>query len=1078
MPHEFKASCLRRVANWSKIEAEHKIDKPTFSAEKVLHDLQDRSPKMKALLENIQKLDAQDMKQHGHHFKHFIFSDVKSGGYGAKIIASCLAASGKHLIYNKNHTLKSDNQLRLTKDDNFALLCSTAVFDKPIAVKTKKSIFGLYNRRPDNVWGSLLRFVVMDSGFKEGVDLFDVKYVHIFEPQVSKADQRQVIGRATRTCGQMGLDFNPKQGWPLEVFQYDVEIPEEHEHIFGNAKNLDTLFDLFLENSDIDKRLLVLADELDKYTIIGSVDYELNKNIHRFKIEDDEEIVHHFEFSGGDSSSPVPVACASDNCGKSRPTKEVPVSTIVMVLAAVGRGLKIPDLQVYPRDFFCKALKKDAKYCDHVRKAAKDPQAYVGAHTEAFDKFLISKKYNALPSPLRKEVVSFIDNVKIQLVMGDSTIPSISEKKTGSFVEMRNYVNTHYSRFTWPKVKLENHCGQVEGTRGGSGKIIGFTPTQDFVRHFFTPSNPLKGMLLNHSVGTGKTCCAIATATTTFEKAGYTILWVTRTTLKNDIWKNMFDQVCSLTIKEKLDKGAKIPEEQADRMKMLSNAWAIRPISYKQFTNLVEGKNQLYDRLVKRNGKSDPLRKTLLIIDEAHKLYGGSDLSAIERPNMDKLKAALMNSYKVSGKNSVKLMLMTATPYTNDPMELVKLVNLCKEAHAHMPDTYEAFSAKYLNSKEGVFSKKGKMRFLNDIAGYISYLNRERDARQFAQPRLHPMVVPKVTDNDYTVAEEIKRLENQVDKLESKLQEKKEAYQTSKEHLMVQKREIGEMREMKEGASPVTKRQIDINIHEERMQVDKELHTLKKNYQNATKDMKEELAGLEAKLNKLRSGLPYRAVTKCWNDGDEGDEEGEEEQSPARQVYTKVELQRMVTADKVLAEIEKLKVKLQKQEAKMLQTKNEELKMRLRHSNGQLKAVIEDLKVINDSPRKFKAFKQTQKEVKKEEAEFRKEMAEERREQALAKKEDRLEALKERKERAVMTKEMKLAKQMEKERRAAERIAAKQAKEQEKVRKANERAAAKKEKEREKAREKERKAEEKAHKAAERAAAKQAKRKR
>ena len=43
------------------------------------------------------------------------------------------------------------------------------------------------------------------------------------------------------------------------------------------------------------------------------------------------------------------------------------------------------------------------------------------------------------------------------------------------------------------------------------------------------------------------------------------------------------------------------------------------PISYKQFTNLIEGKNKFYLDLVKRNGKEDPLKKTLIIIDEAHK---------------------------------------------------------------------------------------------------------------------------------------------------------------------------------------------------------------------------------------------------------------------------------------------------------------------------------------------------------------------------------------------------------------------------------------------------------------------------
>ena len=157
-------------------------------------------------------------------------------------------------------------------------------------------------------------------------------------------------------------------------------------------------------------------------------------------------------------------------------------------------------------------------------------------------------------------------------------------------------------------------------------------------------------------------------------------------------------------------------------------------MSYKQFTNLVSKENKMYQALVKKNGATDPLKKTLLIIDEAHKLYseiGG--MSTLEKPNMKILHETIMNSYNVSGVNSVKLLLMTATPITNNPMELIKLLNLCKPFEEQMPTIFEDFSDKYLN-EQGTFSNVGKSEYLNDIAGYISYLNREKDIRQFAQP--------------------------------------------------------------------------------------------------------------------------------------------------------------------------------------------------------------------------------------------------------------------------------------------------------------------------------------------------------
>jgi hypothetical protein len=244
---------------------------------------------------------------------------------------------------------------------------------------------------------------------------------------------------------------------------------------------------------------------------------------------------------------------------------------------------------------------------------------------------------------------------------------------------------------------------------------------------------------------THNTCSAIAAATANFEPFGYTILWVTRTTLKNDIWKNMFDQVCHKGIQERIMNGEVIPDLHKERMRLLSKAWRIRPMSYKQFSNLVSKKNQYYEQLVKENGEADPLQKTLLVIDEAHKLYGGNDLSSLERPDMAALHQALMNSYAVSGENSVRLLLMTATPITKHPLELVQLINLCRPIEKQIPATFEQFAGQYL-TEEGRFTPAGQDQFLDEIAGHISYLNREKDARQFSQPRVKRVMVPILSD--------------------------------------------------------------------------------------------------------------------------------------------------------------------------------------------------------------------------------------------------------------------------------------------------------------------------------------------
>jgi hypothetical protein len=131
-----------------------------------------------------------------------------------------------------------------------------------------------------------------------------------------------------------------------------------------------------------------------------------------------------------------------------------------------------------------------------------------------------------------------------------------------------------------------------------------------------------------------------------------------------------------------------------------------------------------------------------LIIDEAHKLYGGYDLLPAEKPDMKKLDAALQNSFKVSGNDSVKLLLMTATPYTNDPMELIKLLNLMQENENKLPSSFDEFQHVFLDEETGTFTEEGRDLFLEKMNGLVSFLDRGNDAREFAQPRVSLVTVP------------------------------------------------------------------------------------------------------------------------------------------------------------------------------------------------------------------------------------------------------------------------------------------------------------------------------------------------
>ena len=763
----FDPDCIRKRSNWSIVRNEFKFDHPDFHSEMFLKDMPTFSPKLVALLKKIEKLDERDQKKYGKTFKHFIFSDIKSGGQGAKMIAAGLAASGWNMAYTSEWlnraayeaskekgnkipepkygplSLLSKRDLLATRKHNFLLLSSVGVFNKPIGVQMKKSMLALFNSRPENIYGDLARIIVMDSGFKEGIDLFDIKYVHMFEPAMNAADQKQVIGRGTRTCGQKGLPFHPTQGWPLEVFIYDLEIPDTLRFSLLGA---DTGQDLWMKAMKMDVRLANFEYDMERLAVAGSVDFELNKAVHNFQVDllddDADEVILGGTNVGG------------TNVEGSKSENESMIESI--------NSFGHKEMVKYIQDNFSK-FKWDNVKMENL--CGELPKEWENWEPKEPDSPKVSEKESELPvlSSLSERSSS---SSKSASPISKLSSSSKSEKTSSSKSELPELSDSNETIATATLIdSTKKRISEASATlldddltektlkdsskrsiEGGASTVLQFNPSQGFIQQYFTPFAPVKGMLLYHSTGSGKTCSAIAAATANFEPFGYTILWVTRTTLKNDIWKNMFDQVCHKSIQERIMNGEVIPDVHKERMRLLSKAWRIRPMSYKQFSNLVSKKNQYYEQLVKENGEADPLQKTLLIIDEAHKLYGGNDLSSLERPDMPALHQALMNSYAVSGENSVRLLLMTATPITKHPLELVQLINLCKPIEKQIPATFDQFASQYL-TEEGTMTPLGQEQFLDQIAGHISYLNREKDARQFSQPRVKRVLVPILSES-------------------------------------------------------------------------------------------------------------------------------------------------------------------------------------------------------------------------------------------------------------------------------------------------------------------------------------------
>jgi len=796
-----EALCIRNTGTWANVKPEHKFDSAKFKPDIVLKDLPDLSPKIYNMIQRINELDAKDMANENRYYKHIIYSDV-SGVYGAKMVASSLIANKFNLIYSNKFAIKPDLQDK-DKDRTFGLLTTSTVYQKPLTVGLKKKMMTLMNERPANINGKNMRIIVLDSGYKEGLDVFDVKYMHILEPLETKAEYTQVIGRGTRYCGQSGLPFVPNVGWALNIFRYNIKYDNDT-----------TVHDLYIKHSNKNISAFNFIADIESIIIASAVDTPLTENLHllseknnRFydymiaknniKIEKPKrkdliEVVNNIR--GKIYTNENSIDCKKKCKG---PLEDFPSANALLIIAAVftidkigdrddirmKKGTKklyrgeesnkvqnyIKDSELlkylnerFPKPLLCNIIDKNQNFCNAINKIWMNPIPFLKLYGDKIIENLnYYKKVNAITDKNFADALKFIYEYKSQLIIKKPTFEPVPPKIKMTNFELYKYVEKHYAPYKWAYVDIVNKCvaevpvvadavvadtddsvpvpvAPVAPVPAKGYNIVTFSHTQNFVQKFLTPQSPYKGLLLFHSVGSGKTCTAIATATNTFAREGYTILWVTRHTLKEDIWKNMFDNICNVIIQDRLNNGEILPATRAKRMEFIGKNW-LQPISYKQFTNLIKGKNKYYKEMVDLNGKEDPFRKTLIIIDEIHKIYSSS-LSALEKPNPEVLQTMVQNSYKVSGNDSLKMLLMTATPITDDHMSSVKILNLLLENFERFPEEFERFKTMFCN-ENGLFTEKGSQEFMNRITGLVSYIDRANDRSQFAYPVIRDVLL-------------------------------------------------------------------------------------------------------------------------------------------------------------------------------------------------------------------------------------------------------------------------------------------------------------------------------------------------
>ena len=272
--------------------------------------------------------------------------------------------------------------------------------------------------------------------------------------------------------------------------------------------------------------------------------------------------------------------------------------------------------------------------------------------------------------------------------------------------QFQEKINKNFSEFAYPKVKIVNNCLSKNG--------LELSQSQKFISKYFTEKNP-NGLLLYHTVGSGKTLTAVKLLSE-FEKKGFNTLWITRTTLKKDL-----DKALNMVPLKKL----------------------LKVFSYKQFSNICKRKGENYrillDRAKKIKNTDDPFYKTVIIIDEAHKLYT-KDLKSQELHDINVIQKLIYESYDKSKENRCRVVLMSATPITEDATEVIKLLNLII-VESRNRFNLKNFANDFLD-RTGKFKESMKGEFKEKIKGLVSYLDISGDPSKFAQAEYKTILVP------------------------------------------------------------------------------------------------------------------------------------------------------------------------------------------------------------------------------------------------------------------------------------------------------------------------------------------------
>jgi hypothetical protein len=232
------------------------------------------TPKMSAVLENLLDVDNVGL--------HLIYSHFRTIE-GIGIMRLILLANGF-----------AEFKIQKKRDDEWEIVENEGDADKPKFMlytgtetpEEKEILRNVYNgnwdyipvnmaaklreKHPNNIYGEIVKIIMITSSGAQGINLKNTRFVHIIEPYWHMVRIEQVIGRARRICSHQEL---PEELRTVKVFLYISVLSEAQKK---DEKNIQ--FRLY-NISRIDNKSIITTDE--SLFEIASMKQKINNEILR-----------------------------------------------------------------------------------------------------------------------------------------------------------------------------------------------------------------------------------------------------------------------------------------------------------------------------------------------------------------------------------------------------------------------------------------------------------------------------------------------------------------------------------------------------------------------------------------------------------------------------------------------------------------------------------------------------------------------------------------------------------------------------------------------------------------------------